>query len=145
MRSGRIRIASGGIELRRSRAGPAADLRRERVPFEGAPRFGDRFPYFVNYVHESHDLIASHFGPGMAARLEAPPNTPASTPIWDGPYESPYGVHLVLVAAREPARAPALSEVRAAVTEDLRREQTRYREAALVRTALVRYRIETDR
>src|SRR5215470_15490365 len=54
--------------------------------------------------------IARLFGEGFAARLvELEPGR------WEGPVESAYGLHLVLVKERVPGRMPALEEVRDAV------------------------------
>lgn len=54
------------------------------------------------------------FGVGFAVAVAAFP-----VGEWAGPVESSYGLHLVRVEERTPARAPALDEVRAAVRRDL--------------------------
>ncbi|MDX1381007.1 MAG: peptidylprolyl isomerase [Xanthomonadales bacterium] len=65
--------------------------------------------------------VARIFGETFASELlDAPEGQ------WSGPVDSAYGVHLVLVEERTPARAPTLDEVRQAVERDLlaaRREQ----------------------
>ncbi|HEY8517267.1 MAG TPA: peptidylprolyl isomerase [Candidatus Binatia bacterium] len=42
--------------------------------------------------------------------------------VWHGPLESPYGLHLVRVEAKEPARLPTVDEVRPALTRAVQRE-----------------------
>jgi len=57
--------------------------------------------------------IARTFGGSFATALEKAP-----IDRWVGPFASSYGLHLVRVTAREPGRAPSLSEVRAIVARE---------------------------
>ena len=57
--------------------------------------------------------IAAQFGVGFAKGL-----TNAKPGTWTGPIASAYGYHLVLVTRAEPARLPALGEVRPAVERE---------------------------
>jgi len=102
-----------------------AKLNRNAVPFSDAPQHGDRFLYHVNYVERTPDYVGSHFGPPMARALFAlEPNEF----VWRGPFDSPYGVHLVLLTTNESGREPELAELRDRVHEDagraLIREET---------------------
>lgn len=98
------------------------ELNRESTPFSDAPKHGDRFLYHVNYVERTPDYVASHFGVPMAkAIFELEPNDLA----WRGPFESPYGVHLVLLTTNEAGRHPELAEVEGRVREDWRRAAIR--------------------
>jgi hypothetical protein len=98
------------------------ELNRDGVPFAEAPQHGDRFLYHVNYVERTPDYVASHFGVPMAkAVFELEPNDFT----WRGPFDSPYGVHLVLLTTNEPGRDPALSELEGRVREDARRAMIR--------------------
>jgi PPIC-type PPIASE domain len=63
--------------------------------------------------------LESMFGPDFARTLATLP-----TGTWRGPIRSGYGAHLVLISAREEARAPKLGEVRAQVERDLMRART---------------------
>ena len=95
-----------------------AELNRESTPFTDAPKHGDRFLYHVNYVERTPDYVISHFGAPMAkAVFELEPNDF----VWRGPFDSPYGVHLVLLITNEPGREPTLAEIADRVREDYRR------------------------
>ena len=95
----------------------ALELNRDGVPFADAPQHGDRFLYHVNYVERTPDYVASHFGVPMAKALfELEPNDF----VWRGPFDSPYGVHLVLLTTNEPGRDPELAELEDRVREDAR-------------------------
>ena len=97
-------------------------LNRNGVPFSDAPQHGDRFLYHVNYVERTPDYVGSHFGPPMTRALfELEPNDF----VWRGPFDSPYGVHLVLLTTNEPGREPELAELEGRVREDARRARVR--------------------
>ncbi|MGB5413667.1 MAG: peptidylprolyl isomerase [Polyangiales bacterium] len=97
-------------------------LNRNSVPFSDAPQHGDRFLYHVNYVERTPDYVGSHFGPPMTRALfELEPNEF----VWRGPFDSPYGVHLVLLTTNEPGREPELAELEGRVREDARRAKVR--------------------
>jgi hypothetical protein len=98
------------------------ELNRKSTPFSDAPKHGNRFLYHVNYVERTPEYVASHFGPTMAkAIFELEPNDF----VWRGPFDSPYGVHLVLLITNEPGRDPELGEIEARVLEDWRRSTIR--------------------
>lgn len=89
-------------------------LNAEAAPFEAGGRTGDLFPFHQNYVERTPDFVASHFGSDMAAAVFAMP--PGAT--WQGPFESPYGAHAVMVSARTEARDATLEEIEGRVRED---------------------------
>ena len=95
-----------------------AELNRARVPFVQAPAHGDRFLYLVNYVERRPAFIASHFGEPMAQALFD--LTPDGR-TWVGPFESPYGQHVVLLIRKVEGRAPQFAEVAARVRDDVER------------------------
>lgn len=98
------------------------ELNRKSTPFSEAPKHGDRFLYHVNYVERTPEYVASHFGAPMAKELFAlEPNDF----VWRGPFDSPYGVHLVLLITNEPGRDPELAEIAERVREDWRRSAIR--------------------
>jgi len=57
--------------------------------------------------------IAKQFGPGFAAKLSE-----LSPRQWQGPIQSGYGVHLVLISKRTDAQRPPLTDVREAVRRE---------------------------
>ena len=96
-----------------------AELNEQQVPFSDAPRHGDRFPYFVNYVERDPQFVVSHFGVPMAEQVFALDPADAT---WYGPFESEYGMHLVLLTRKDAGRYPELEEIQAAVRDDVERE-----------------------
>jgi hypothetical protein len=96
-----------------------AELNEQQVPFSDAPRHGDRFPYFVNYVERDPQFVVSHFGVPMAEQVFA--LDPADT-TWHGPFESEYGMHLVLLTRKVAGRYPELVEIEANIRDDTERE-----------------------
>jgi hypothetical protein len=87
-------------------------LARLRLAGDGADisAAGDPFLLEHQFVSLPASEAAKQFGEPFAARLgELLPGQ------WQGPVESGYGVHLVLVSDRTDGRVPALSEVRDAV------------------------------
>lgn len=84
--------------------------------------------------------IAQIFGTDFAdAVLEAPMGQ------WHGPLRSPYGIHLVRVATRMPARIPNLSEIRGAVTADWEAMRRKEVIEERFRTLKARYAVEVAR
>jgi hypothetical protein len=119
--------------------GKLAELNRRSTPFSDAPKHGDRFLYHVNYVERTPEYIASHFGAPMAkAVFELEPNDLA----WRGPFDSPYGVHLVLLITNEPGREPSLAEIEERVREDWRRSRVREEAEAAIEDIVDAYDVE---
>lgn len=99
-----------------------SELNRTGAQFSDAPKHGDRFLYHLNYVERTPEYVASHFGPAMAEAIFAlEPNDF----VWRGPFDSPYGVHLVMLITNEPGREPELSEIEGRVREDAKRAMIR--------------------
>ena len=97
-----------------------AELNADGVRFSDAPRHGDRFPFFLNYVERDPQFVVSHFGPPMA---EGVFSLEADDSRWQGPFESEYGAHVVMLARKVEGRYPDLAEVEAAVRDDAQREE----------------------
>jgi len=95
------------------------ELNSQQVPFSDAPRHGDRFPYFVNYVERDPQFVASHFGLPMAEEVFG---LESSDTTWHGPFESEYGMHLVLLTRKVEGRFPELAEIEAVVRDDAQRD-----------------------
>ena len=116
-----------------------ADLRATGVDFNAAAGRGDLFLYRRNYVESSRVDLAGHFGEATAQALfELEPGA------WQGPLRSPYGAHLVLIAARDDGGLPAFEAVRDRVRTDA--EQARRREftSARIDAIVAAYRVTTD-
>lgn len=94
-----------------------AQLNAGRVAFAEAPGRGDRFLYHVNYANRTQDEVESFFGPEAAAAIFA---LDADAQTWQGPIGSPHGAHLILLAAKTPARLPPLAEIESRVREEAR-------------------------
>jgi hypothetical protein len=83
--------------------------------------------------------IAKHFGDDFAAVvLTLEPGA------WSGPVESTFGLHLVRLEAREPARAPALEEVRQAVERDWAAAERREANEAFYQALRERYELTLE-
>lgn len=115
-------------------------LNHESIPFHRATAFGERFLYHRNYVKKEADHIASHFGDTMQQALFA--LTP-SDKQWHGPYQSPYGFHLVLLTQNTPAAMPSLAEVKGRVMQDLYREQQQQAVNKAIEQLISRYQVNT--
>jgi peptidyl-prolyl cis-trans isomerase C len=104
-----------------------AALRAGGVAPAAAAARGDAFPGGAVVGPATLAELSRRFGPAFAAALaEAPLGA------WTGPVATAWGVHLVEVTERLPARMPALDEVRGRVVQLVLRE----REAASVAARL---------
>jgi parvulin-like peptidyl-prolyl isomerase len=117
------------------------ELNRKAVLFSDAPKHGERFLYHVNYVERTPDYVASHFGPDMTAALfELEPNDL----LWRGPFDSAYGVHLVMLTTNQPGREPDLAELEGRVREDARRAAIREETEAAIREIVGTYDVRME-
>ena len=96
------------------------ELNRDQVQFNDAPRHGDRFPFLVNYVERGPQFVASHFGTQMAERVFT--LEPGDT-TWHGPFESKFGLHLVMLSKKSDGRYPELAEIEDIVRDDALHEK----------------------
>ncbi|MDJ0939209.1 MAG: peptidylprolyl isomerase [Woeseiaceae bacterium] len=117
-----------------------AELNEQRVQFSDAPRHGERFPYFVNYVEREPTFVASHFGEPMAeAVFELEPGD-----RWHGPFQSAYGVHLVMLTRKQEGRLPELDEVVESVRVDAEREAVDEQQDRAIRAIVDTYEVRRD-
>jgi len=85
-----------------------------------AMELGDVSMLATGFDTATTDEIARQFGADFVAALEGlEPGT------WAGPVPSPFGMHLVQVTEHQPARKPALAEVRDAVLAEWREQRRR--------------------
>jgi len=120
-----------GETLADDAAAKLAELRRRSVPPEAAAEHGDPFLVPARLPLSSERALAARLGPEFARAVMAAPEGD-----WSGPVPSAYGLHLVWVQRRMPARDPDLEEVRRELVATWRAEQ----EAQLLRDALARLR-----
>ncbi|MDB9706748.1 peptidylprolyl isomerase [Porticoccaceae bacterium] len=112
-------------------------LNSEAVPFENAPRYGERFHYNRNYVNRDDDEIGSHFGDEFEQQLFAF----ETGKQWQGPVQSTYGWHLVLLVKNTPAYIPPLEEIAANVFADAQRQQQQQVKRQAIDKLMAKYQI----
>ena len=115
-------------------------LNAEQVPFENASRYGERFLYNRNYVNREDDEIGSHFGQSFQETLFAL-NTAGQ---WQGPVQSSYGWHLVLLVKNAAAYLPEFEEISSAVFADAQRQQQREVKRQAIDKLMAKYQIEIE-
>ena len=131
----------GWDEVRTLAEAKLGELNDAAVAFEDSAGHGDRFPYFVNYIERPPQLVASHLGADMADALFA---FPPDSARWRGPFESGFGVHLVLITGRQPERMPDFAEVRDRVAADAEAAHARERTEAAIDEIVAGYRVIVD-
>lgn len=119
-------------ELERRTSELLAELEENQVPFNQAGKYGDPFHFQRNYVSRNPNFVASHFGSEFSKQLfELEQNR-----RWAGPFESPYGLHLVMLKRIEPSWIPEYEDVAGSVLADIRKtRQDRMRDEAFSRIA----------
>ena len=101
--------------------------------------FGDSFLLGYTFASLPGTEIAAQFGEQFAAKLgELSPGQ------WQGPIESAYGVHLVLVSGRTEGRVPRLDEVRDAVAREWDNARRIAANDALYQEMLARYAVTIE-
>ena len=118
-----------------------AELRSGAVLFSDAPKHSERFPYGVNYVERTRDHVESLFGKPMTKALFA---LGPEDSAWHGPFQSPYGAHLVMVAGKKGARIPPLKEVRSRVEADLTSERRKEQSEKAIKSIVDTYTVNID-
>ena len=114
-----------------------ATLNAEQVPFENALGYGERFLYNRNYVNRDDDEIGSHFGDDFKQSVFAFEVADS----WQGPVQSSYGWHLVLLKKNTPAYIPEFEEISSAVFADVQRQQQRQTRREAINKLMAKYKI----
>jgi len=131
-----------GAQLQQAATDMLKQLHEQKVGFSRAMRYGDRFPFHVNYVERTPEFVASHFGQNFADEVFAIElSIGAEGPGWFGPFSSSYGLHLVNVSQRLPGRYPSLDEVREMVLQDYRQSQIREKQRKAIAEIVARYQV----
>ena len=89
---------------------------------------------------QTKDELTKSFGASFADAAFAQP-----VGVWQGPVSSAYGLHLVRIEERIPARLPPLSEIRGRVHDDMMAERLRLAGEAAYRRIAARYHIQVSR
>ena len=104
-------------------------------PFADASQFGDRFPFLQNYVERTRDFIVNNFGEAFVVALDG---LAIEGNQWQGPIQSRYGYHLVMLVQRSEASTPSFEQVKERVLDDFRYESLAHKreeaEAEVVKT-----------
>jgi parvulin-like peptidyl-prolyl isomerase len=115
-------------------------LNADRAPFENASRYGERFLYNRNYVNREDGEIGSHFGQSFQETVFAL----STGDQWQGPVQSNYGWHLVLLVKNAAAYIPEFEEVSSAVFADAQRQQQREVKSHAIDKLMAKYQIEAE-
>ncbi len=91
-------------------------LNKNNVPFSDSVKHGNRFLYHLNYVEKTPEFIENHFGTKMSEEIFS---LEPSDINWNGPFESQYGYHLVLLTDKKEEVIPGVEEVRDSIVKDL--------------------------
>jgi len=128
-----------GPALARDAATLLAALRREGADPLLAPARGDAFIHGASVGPVSGADLERVFGGAFARALEdAPPGR------WVGPVPSGYGLHLVWVHERVPARLPTLATVRSRVLHGWLAERSADRARERLEVMKARYQVRVD-
>lgn len=117
----------------------ADEFHRDRARPEEALRRGDAFALGSELAGRSAADLDAVFGAGFASSVDALPERE-----WSDPIASSYGLHLVWVRSREPARLPLLASVRSRVVDLFRQQRAEERLAAWLSEQRSRYRIRIE-
>jgi hypothetical protein len=142
------RVSLWHVFLATDRRGTAVDddarallarLRSEAVAPEQALRLGDVFPPGGHLRAQSERDLARVFGPDFARAVVAlEPGT------WVGPIRSPYGLHLVRIEAKEPARTQPFEAARSRVLAQVIEERGEAHLAEALHVLRTKYAVRVD-
>lgn len=90
------------------------ELNQKPIAAIEATKQGDYFLYKANHKNRMPKFLDSRFGKDMTQRIFAlkPDDN------WWGPFESPYGFHLVRVTANQPGRYPEMEDIYEQLKQD---------------------------
>jgi PPIC-type PPIASE domain len=128
-----------GPNLNRDAAQTLAELRRAGSKVD-ILALGDSLILDNEFKDLAASELVKQFGEKFAARLGEMP-----TGQWQGPIESGFGVHLVLLSERTGGSPPALEDVRAAVRREWTNARRMEANEKFYRTLLQRYIVTIER
>ena len=112
------------------------ELNNKEVTFSQAIQHGDRFLYHTNYVERTPEYVSSHFGSSMTKAIF---EFNFNDQQWTGPFESPYGFHLVMITQKKEGRFPKIDEVYDGVKDDAHRDIIRQQTEAAIQEIINDY------
>ena len=89
------------------------------IEFDESSQYGDRYPFLQNYVGRTRDFVSNNFGTAFAEALDM---ASVSDERWQGPFESRYGMHLVMLRERAEPYTLSFDDVRGRLIDDVRYE-----------------------
>jgi parvulin-like peptidyl-prolyl isomerase len=114
-------------------------LNQDSIPFDKAGLYGERFWYNRNYVKRDTQEIASHFGADFNQQLfDLEPSLEGN---WQGPIQSDYGWHLVLLTRKIEAYIPPLIDIGSVVLADAQRQQQHELKRAAINELMAKYQV----
>ena len=118
-----------------------AQLRSDFASVDIAARLSDPFPLGLKFRAYPKTRIAARFGERFAEQVFG-----LDTGAWFGPIESPYGLHLVRIDAKQPPQMPPLEVIWSKAASHLAKHGAakRLKEAVLRLRSLYEIRIEYD-
>jgi hypothetical protein len=102
-------------------------------------QLGDRLLIESEFRDETEPAVSNAFGSDFAQAVFV-----LKRATWSGPIESAYGVHLVRISALQEGRSPSLSDVRARVVEEWKREQEQVAKERYLQDLRKKYEIVAD-
>jgi len=135
------------VYLNPDRRGPSLDadaarlLRSLRTSGRGADlaNVGDSIMLPTEVPLSPLRVVGRTFGEDFAASLDAVP--PGE---WAGPVRSGYGLHLVYVEERRPARAPELDEIKDVIARDFMSDRRKRQLESMYARLLERYAVRIE-
>ena len=101
--------------------------------------YGDRFMLQYFYQNRSEQELRSVFGTGFAEQI-----VDLEPGVWQGPVQSGYGIHLVLVNDVARAAEPAFDDIKAQLEEEWMAEQVSELSERFIDNLVARYEVEVE-
>jgi peptidyl-prolyl cis-trans isomerase C len=114
------RRSAAGQDAAAAASSALAQLARQPPSAAPPDAVGDSFVLRRSWQETSEQQIVNVFGQAVARALMAAP-----LGVWQGPVASEYGVHLLRVSRRSPARMPSFDEAQSYVRADFQLVQAR--------------------
>jgi parvulin-like peptidyl-prolyl cis-trans isomerase-like protein len=129
----------GGDKAKAMAEKKLVELKKNKVSFSEAISHGDRFLYHTNYVERVPDYVSSHFGKSMTQAIF---ENNSNHQEWIGPFDSPYGFHIVLVTQKKDGRLSKIKEIYDRVKDDAQRDFIRKQTESAIQKIINSYNVE---